>query len=285
MSYRKIRDMRDKFFKKFIETTPLLSNLDIQYQQEYSGKYENLSIYDSNCAVCAAIKGGRISGFGRPVMIFGTDKAQKEQAKRLYEISPDIYYLDYLEGGRLSAVSKFLLQRGLTAKPYYTQIIDLTKSVTELHADLRKSYKSIINAGHPKELFADAVPDYHKMHARIHKRETRNQATWDLQKEMMLSGNAFIIGLFEANKPVGYTLFYHNFHSCYYAGSVSEENSNTHSAIWYAIFHAQSLGIKSLERGEQIYSGKEKDISISQFKAGMGGDTKVRLLFGEKHAI
>ena len=128
----------DKLIRDLRQKTCLLSKIDIEYQQEYSGPYEDLSYYGDDCIVIAAIKDGKITGFGRPVIAIGTDKGLKVQFKRLYNISPDILYLDFLSEGRLSGASKFLLKRGLSGRPYYTQIVDLTKTEKELHGRFEK---------------------------------------------------------------------------------------------------------------------------------------------------
>ena len=105
--------------------TALYSELDKEYNQLMSGPYKDLG--------CAGLKDGRITGFWRPVV-----GIYVEQLFKLWSVSQDIYYMDFLENG-LSGVSKVLLLKGYTATPYYTQIIDLTKSEQELKRDLRKS--------------------------------------------------------------------------------------------------------------------------------------------------
>ena len=267
------------YFDKLIGLTPLYSELDLKYQQVYSPGYTNLSACDEDCVVVAGVKDGYISGFGRPVAILGTDKAITAQIQRLYDISPDIYYMDF--GGRLSAVSKFLLRKGLTARPYYTQIINLRKSTGELHADLRKSYKSIINSSQVLILPHSAIEDFRRLHIQMHGRETRKASTWDIQREMVEKGQAFILALHCKNRITGYCMFYLNHKSCYYACSASEPDTNTHAILWSAIMEAKKRGCETLELGEQVYFGKEKDVNVSLFKSGFGGETRIRLLFGK----
>lgn len=294
---------KDGVFDNLIETnTPLYSRLGLAYQQAYSGPYGPLDF----SGIVAALQEGRITGYGRPVV---GDLTRKE-SRRLYDISPNILYLDFLEGG-LSCLSRFLLENGAAAVPYYTQIIDLTKSEEALHAGLRKSYTSIINAdiknarvlsyrmGTPitsvKRIVCKYMPDLHK---KVSGRTTRSAETWETQYCMFVKGEAFATitpGDFNA-----FALFLHNEHACYYGVGASLPDVNTHALVWKGILHAKSIGCKTMELGEQrlepsahpmqwhaafpipddwpSFEEQEKLRNISKFKAGFGGITKCRLL-------
>ena len=279
-----------KYGCKLAQITPLYSDLDVSYNQAQSGRYEDLSHIDEDVCVIAGLKDGRISGFWRPMVALGKSKVVKAQMERLYNISNDIYLIDYLEGGIVSVATRFLLQKDLVARPFYTQIIDLTKTEEELHADLRKSYKSLINkdlehisAGHIPA-FVDIV---HHTHRIMHDmKETRSQETWDIQQQMVEAKQMFAV--LDASKPakrcwkvVGGALFWHNEHSCYYGVGCSLGGANSHAVIWKAILHAKELGCKTFEMGEQVFSGDDKLIGISKFKAGFGGQCLMRLLVGK----
>ncbi len=261
---------------KLQQLTPLYSDLDQVYQQEYSGPYEDLSYRDDNCVVIAAIKDGRITGYGRPVVMIGTDKALKTQIRRLYDVSQDIYYMDFLEHNRPSAVSRFLIQYGLAAMPYFTQIINLNKPERELHANIRKSYKSLCNKD---SVGVSIIPVLKETHIEFHGRQTRSDKTWKLQTDMVSEGQAFVL----ANKQnTAAALFYHNKYSAYYACSATRGGA-AHSLIWEAIKILKRKGCRVLELGEQVLFGDEKLIGISKFKFGFGGCTKTRLIIGEKN--
>ncbi len=269
-----------KYETKLREETCLLSSLDILYQNEYSGPYEDISHYGDDCIVIAALKGEKITGFGRPVIAVGESKPLKEQFQRLYNISHDILYIDYLEGGLVSAASKFLLQKGLAARPYFTQIIDLTKTEEELYSDLRKSYKQLARQGEPYRGNL-SLYDFRKLHIAVCGYETRTIKTWDIQYEMMKNHEAFLICEKFGDIRSG-SFFMYNDYVCYYGVSASLPQVNTHPVIWRAIQTARNLGCKTLEMGEQIFSGNEKLVNISKFKAGFGGQCVMRLLIGEK---
>ncbi len=271
--------------------TALYSPLDIEYQQEYRGPFEDLSFYSDDAVVIAGLKDGMISGFGRPMVAFGDDKVLKEQIQRLYNISPHITYMDYLGGGTVSAVAKFLLQKGATAKPYFTQIIDLTKTEAELHADIRKSYKSLINWGLNEEnaglsyLTIDSRKSayrhwdrFKQLHIDIVGYQTRLDITWDIQCRQIETGRAFAILMYIEKEIVAGGFFVGNKTHCYYAVGKSLLDTDSHALVWEAILFAKGLGCKYFEIGEQVFSGMEKLVNISKFKRGFGGKIHTRLM-------
>lgn len=247
--------------------TALYSPLDIEYSQAMSGLYEDLSFRSDECTVIAGLKDNRITGFWRPVVMFGDDKLQKEQIKRLYDICPNIYYQDFLING-LSPASKFLLERGYKATPYYTRIIDLTKSYEELHAGLRKSYKSLCNSNN---IILSTVPVLREIHEQYRGR-TRNDASWQVQQQMWDRAEATVVTNKQRTAGV---MFYERWPTAYYACSAS--NAPTHQLIWKVLLELKRANYKSVEMGEQVWSGDSKLIGISKFKRGFGGRTVTRL--------
>ena len=252
--------------------TALYSEIDLSYQQEYSGPYKDLSYQDDNCLVIASEKDGKITGYGRPVVMLGSDSNLKKQMERLYDISPDITYMDFLGGNRASMASRFLMQKGLVSEPYFTQIINLRKSAEELHANIRKSYKSICNS---KEIDFSVIEVLKEVHFEMHGKSTRNKQTWRYQDKMISAGKAFVLA--DKDETCA-ALFYHNEHSAYYACSASRDGGKTHPIIWKAMQILKERGCKTLELGEQNFFGHEKNVNISRFKSGFGGDCFTRLL-------
>jgi len=257
------------------EITALYSELDVEYSQAMSGEYEDLSFRSDEITVIAGLKDGRISGFWRPVVAVGDERLQKLHIERLYDICRNIYYMDFLIDGKLSVVSQFLLRHGHKARPYYTQIIDLTKSKEELHADLRKSYKQLVkNYDYPHVLILglDGI-DRMKNARRKEEDKHRSDESWEILCKMVKKDNAYITVAFSGGV---YTLTCHNFKAAYYFSGFSTTNS--HSAMWTAIMEAKYIGCKSFEMGEINFSGDSKLVNISRFKKGFGGVTQVRLI-------
>lgn len=263
--------------------TALYSPLDIEYAQVMSGHYEDLSFRSDECTVIAGLKDNRITGFWRPMVMFGKDGLQKEQIRRLYDICPNIYYQDFLIDGKLSLASKFLLEKGYKATPYYTQIIDLTKTEEELHADVRKSYKSLINKPVIISRLGNVEP-LRKLHIQVHDRETRSKESWFLQQRMIWAKQVFVLlqskflNMRNPHSAISQAggMFYYNPHICYYGVGCSMEGVGSHALIWQAILYAKELGCSKFEMGEQVFTN-DKLADISKFKRGFGGQCVVRL--------
>jgi hypothetical protein len=278
---REERTFISKYENALEEITPLYSNWDIAYQQEYSGPYEDVSYYGDDAIVIAGLKDGHISGFGRSMIALGRPKSLKREIQRLYSISNHILYLDYLKEGTASAVTKFLLAKGVTAKPYFSQVIDLTSD--RLYTDLRKSYKQLVKQDDDVIASSDGrhLDKLRELHKQICGYSTRPQATWDIQKKMLIKRRAFVVSKMDGDKMLAGALFYHNKYSAYYAVAKSLPEVKTHSLIWKAIQYAKWMGLQTLEMGEQVFNGDKKTVDISLFKSGFGGQTKTRLLIDD----
>lgn len=254
----------------------LYSDLDWQYNNSLSGPYIDLSDKTDDGETVAGLKDGRITGAWRPMVCVGSEKYQKSEIQRLWDISQNIYYMDFLIYGELSEVSRFLLKKGYVARPVYTQIVDLTKSQEELHADLRKSYKSLVNKNNG--LSINNMAEFRNGHE-LRKNKKRSDKSWELQKLMEH------LVCVQYGLDTSGALFYHNNYTAYYASAFGENN---HACLWYLLMWAKNIGCKTLELGEQVYhegqimmDGKpatEKHVNISAFKKGFGGRTVTRLI-------
>jgi len=212
-------------------------------------------------------KNGFLSGYGRGAVVCGDSKKLIRSFRKLYAASKGIYYTDWPDDG-LSEISRYLLKHGASPTLKYEQLIDLSSDT--LHADLRKSYKSLINKRSPIDC---AVDELHTIHLKEAGRETRPQETWDIQQKMIDQGQAFCLRTEKAA-----ALFIHNEHVCYYGVAASQEDS--HPIIWAAIQRAKALGCRLFSLGEQVFSD-DKLGNISKFKRGFGGRTFTYLEFKE----
>jgi len=260
--------------------TALYSPLDREYSQEMSGPYGDMTHSSDNGEIVAGLKDGKVTGFWRPMVCVGTDDFQKLQFGWLDECI-DVLYMDFLIGD-LSPISRFLLSKGYKARPYYTQIIDLTKTEKELKYDLRKSYKSLVN----KDVYINDMHEtkpYQRLHESL-RGVTRSQETWDIQNRMIWGNQAFCLTQTRfkdiRNPSVPNTIteagliVYYNEHSAYYASGAGVDS---HTLMWHAILKAKGLGCKRFEMGEQVF-GDSKEANISKFKHGFGGTCQVRLI-------
>lgn len=211
--------------------------------------------------------------------------------------SADVHYRDYLQDGLLSIVSEYLLEKGATAKPAFSSVIDLSADIDQIKRGLRKSYKSLINWGNreikPKLIQHDSVDgeildDFRRLHARVSGRETRTLDSWNKQLEMVRLKDAFLVYGHLNNELVSAGFFICSNDHLYYGSSASRrdlfEKPMFHTLMWSALEHAKAQGIKWFEVGDQVFCNHPqspqptpKEISISNFKSGFGGNAKTYL--------
>lgn len=230
-------------------------------------------------------------------------KAQKEYYSKIDEIISKVngvvYYRDYLVDGSICKLSRYLLRKGAEAKPVFTRIINLYNDEKALRADVRKSYTSLINWG-VRELQIkifdstnteeDLIDNFRELHLRESGRATRSLESWRRQYECLLAGEAFIVAGYIGNQMVTAGYFTNNKNNCYYHNSASRrdlfDKPLFHSLMWTAVLHAKKIGCNWFEVGEQYYRNQpinkhpsKKELDISEFKAGFGGDIKTFLDF------
>ncbi len=255
--------------------TPLYSEIDIRYQQEYSGPYEDLSLIGEEGMLVMSRKDGHISGFGRPALLFGKLR-EKVLKDHLDSILPTRgVFCDYVVGGELNPATLYLLKQGFDARPQFTQVIDLRQTAVQLHEGLRKSYSNLVNRSSGECWDARAFQRLRDFHMAQHG-ETRSIHTWAMQFEML--GHSAVC----AADDGAAALVYYNAKHAYYACGSSLPDATSHAVLWRLILKCQELGIEDFEMGEQVFVGDPKLRNISKFKRGFGGSLKMRLILEKK---
>jgi hypothetical protein len=230
-----------------------------------------------------------------------TTKASKrflvEVDEILHEVSGSIQFRDFLIDGRVSAFSKYLLSKKGGGSPIFYNVIDLSYNESYLKSKLRKSYRSLVNWGkrelnptvvYKEDVTWDLVDEFRQLHIRQAGRETRSEESWKRQYDMVKAGEAYIVVGYLNDCLVSAGFFMCSNTNCYYGSSASRrdlfEKPLFHSLMWTAILYAKDIGCSWFEVGEQVYPNhprgvrpNEKEIGISDFKAGFGGETKMFL--------
>lgn len=197
---------------------------------------------------------------------------------------------------KLSPLGHHLMEIGAQATPAFSQWIDLSQPLPLLRRQVRKSYQSLINWGEKNLCLRlqdaetarpEEMERFRLLHLHAAGRETRSRESWERQFEMLRCGEAFLIlGEWEGG-PVTAALFQHTPDCCYYGVSASRrelfDKPLSHAVLWRAVMHAQTLGCAWFEMGEQRYPQQgdppptPKEQSISLFKRGFGGETRLLL--------
>jgi len=248
-----------------------------------------------------------LSGFGRSICYIESDQVDSNLLKKvrklfssefdniLKETAPNsIFYQDYLNNSALSFLGNYLMDMGATANPYFTRMQNLSQPEEQLRQQLRKSYKSLVNWGSKnlnlrlldsKTISLKDMEAFRQLHIQVARRETRSAKSWEIQYETVKNNEGFIVLGYLEKELVTAGYFIQNSVSCYYGvgASIRElfDKPLLHSVIWQAITHAKKQGCSFFETGEQLYSNfgspTSKELGISKFKRGFGGETKTRL--------
>ena len=184
---------------------------------------------------------------------------------------------------------------GARASVFHDLYVDLSKTEEELHQNLRKSYRSLLNEG--ERLWSVKVHDhvddglfdeYRLLHKKVSGRVTRPLETWDLQREAINNGGDFLVTLHDSGQRlIGGGLFGASPHEGLYGVGAYDrdlfDKPISHIVQWTAIKHLKELGCRWHYVGQRFYPGDsvrptEKELSISYFKEGFATDMILRLM-------
>lgn len=187
----------------------------------------------------------------------------------------------------------YLTQYGYLDASLATQIIDLTRPRDDMWAELRKSYKALINKAEKtfevlvmdyRDPVFDIHENYRTLHYKAAGRVTRPIETFNLQFEMLRNDQAVLLGIKHQNQFVTFSYFIHLNKTAYYASEADDPDIEIPVTCgplmqWKAIEYYKALNFDYMELGNQQFGPQvfdhpsEKDLMISLFKRGFGGKT------------
>lgn len=207
-----------------------------------------------------------------------------------------IYFRDYLDRGELTLFSRLLLDWGGRAIPHFAQVTDLTVGQDSLWRGMTKGCRWGVNWGHKHiqirtldhhNVQSTDIESFRLLHLEAAGRQTRSQRTWDLQYEMVMAGEAFMVFGTLAQELVSAAHFSISPHHCYYGTGAYRrslfDNPIAHVIIWEAMLHASRLGCRKFEIGEQLFpkqnsvTPSKKEMDICNFRRWFGGMCTTRL--------
>jgi len=206
-----------------------------------------------------------------------------------------LWYRDFLFNGKMSFISEYLLSEGGKSTTVFFRTIDLYQDEAYLKKNIRKRYQSFVNWGlkelqpvvySKKNILIDHILIFRDLHILVSGRETRSKNSWIKQYDAIKNGEAFIVFGYLGNELVSAGYFLISKTNCYYGVSASRrdlfDKPIFHSLIWTAILHAKQIGCHWFDMGDQFFSYDPnsnhptlKELGISKFKGGFGGDNRV----------
>lgn len=178
-----------------------------------------------------------------------------------------------------------LLTQGAIVHLSHQMFVNLAPSLPEIKSAFRKSYKSLITSGSRLwdiHILSQAAPgewdEFRHLHLTVAGRSTRSLASWRLQYEALVAGDAFLVYLRnEDGRMVGAGLFHLTRDEGFYAVGAYDRTLFAkplgHVVQYHAIDELKRRGIRWYRLGERVYpadmpSPTEKEIAISEFKQG-----------------
>lgn len=187
------------------------------------------------------------------------------------------------------------MELGATPQVVHDLYVDLGLTLEEIHANIRKSYRSLLNEGEKlwhievHDNVSDALfNEFRLLHKDVSGRVTRPKETWDLQRDDTNKNNSFLVTLRDNKQRLcGGGLFGASATESVYAVGVYDRNlfdkPVSHIVQWTAIKHAKELGLKWHYVGQRFYETDKptptaKELQIAYFKEGFATDVCLKLI-------
>lgn len=169
-------------------------------------------------------------------------------------------------------------------------LIDLTLSEDLIYKNIRKSYRPFVNWGR-KELSLNIIdatnPDetvfhsFKDLHLAASGRQTRNDATWVAQLDMIKAGVGYLIAANMGDELVSGCFVMHDKTTALYAVAASDRNRMeanlplNHFPLYAAITEAKNKGCRLFKIGEVEDVSDPKAANIARFKRGFITDIMI----------
>lgn len=238
---------------------------------------------------------------GRSIKVEHIDSATKVLESFIKNDTNNILFKNYEFFGEIrvnnpivfqTAFVENLIRRFTKVETRFSRIIDLLQEEEEITADYSKSVKSalskklsdsqkieIVSQNSSNELVESAFDSLKSLHLDSAGRLTRSVHSWNIQKEFLINGNAFIVQLLSHGNVISSAYFMTTDYDCYYGVSASAPKSSgvslSHLCISEGIAHSKKLGLQSFHLGEQYsylsHNITDKESNIEKFKSFFGG--------------
>ncbi len=195
----------------------------------------------------------------------------------------------------LSELGRDCVARGATAAVVQHGFCDLTLNEPDIHRGVRKSFRSLINAGrrcmrmayvnaaNPDKFLFDA---YGEFHARVAGRVTRSERSWQAMFEWIAGGGGELaLAYHNDNELVAGTMTTDGSEVSYYASGVYDrdrfDKPLAHFPVYDAILRSRGRNMRRYDLGVLMPKGvgTDKEYSIGHFKRGFATAVDMHLVW------
>lgn len=178
-----------------------------------------------------------------------------------------------------------LMEEGACVTVRHDLFLDLSKTMVEIKAGFRKSYKALVTSGSllwkvqvASDVAEQLWEEFRLLHRTVAGRSTRSDESWRLQHEALVNGQAFFVCLRDdRDRMVGGGLFHVTAHEGLYAIGAYDrslfDKPLGHVVQYHAIEEMKRRGLRWYKLGARAFPAdmpapSEKDLQISNFKSG-----------------
>lgn len=220
-----------------------------------------------------------------------------------HNIKKSTFFIDPLiNANYLESFKEYnLLKYDYVADVTTTNIIDLKDDLDTILRQMRKGHKADIKAAlkgddYRIDIFdnnnftEDKMEIFKKIHCIDAGRQTRTDKSWDCMSEFVKNNNAFLILVWieSLNQYCagGFFLLYKQ--KAYYGSYATIDSGLLNAKLgylvqWNAIQYLKSNNYQKYETGCNFYNSSVKEMEISKFKRGFGGDEILRFNFKKEY--
>lgn len=259
----------------------------------------NLFLYEDENGLCIGYENG--VKLLNPLFKNGLKNKEKKQIMDLIlkyieirydgikKIEWEIYNLN--KSAEDYIVDFFVKNDKFYTKCYYTSVLNLEKTQEEIYKNFTKGHKAAINKAKKTidikiydqwNITSEKIDQFMNFYFKIAEKKTRPEKSFEIIENMVRNNNGFLVEALKDNEIVGYTYIIYYRDSAYYFMSCKDnrfKNENiAHLMQWNAICELKVRGVKIYDIGIQDFNqnldniATIKDVSISKFKAGFGGE-------------
>jgi hypothetical protein len=187
----------------------------------------------------------------------------------------------------------YLSRFGFQDASLTTVLLNLGEGLENLRSRMRASYKSLINKANAEfdiQVFDGRTTtpaifnSYVQLHRKAAGRVTRPARTFAIQYEMILADEAILVGARQHGEWKGFVNFLHSRTATYYASGAQDPAADSAgigpAMQWAAMKYYADRRLRWMELDNQYFGPQlfeipsPKDIHISFYKRGFGGDLK-----------
>ncbi len=287
----------------------LMCDIHQMYYKEYFGvKWQDFSIvaYDNELFYAAVyiysnLDDNKLTYFGFPCKMFRlqylpnniVNKAYQEIYAKIKVISTENEYRNILIEHDPLLTHKLSVNENFKLIFEYNSNIDLSLSENEIKANVRKSYKSLINWGKNKmdikvydynNINPELMEEFENFHIKVAKRRTRSHESWMMQYEAVKQNMGYVVNGYYENELVSSVLVLNGKEQAYYGVAVnnrdlmSENRPIGHAVLMEAIYEAKRKGMRIFHLGNVTPSDDKKINDIAKYKKGFSSSLDVKLI-------